>query len=1235
MTLRDHFRWLFVVSVIAAVASCSPKPGGIKPPTTGITGDNHTFFPITAGTAHALGRTVVPSDGPLSCESCHLATSSSFTEVTCTSCHTHDKSISDLLHSSVVEYGADAGFSSQSCLGCHPAGAKVPYDHANIAGSCATCHDISTPWARLPKAGFTHPEKGNSDCGACHVTTTWLDAGSAPSNVSDPANDITVNALIPFYAGTSISRLTPQVQSLSMPMNHATTEVTPAALTACANCHEGASSGSFFPGNLHSSLANHALASPATCSGCHAPSAPTGFVGPTATNPVRNPASGEMKHDAVAWLNGAPGTTRAVPFDCSVCHSAPTPALASSWGTGKTDAGPTLFHLPLKNANKPLVASCVDCHANSRPNSVLTSANGLPANLQFDHRVGDALGDCAGCHLKSATTWAAWSGGTVHAPGVPVPATCGSCHASERPTSLAGWVDPAFRNSPFDYVTNSSGITHGAGQDCAGCHTNTSNWSGGKFVHGPASLSATTCISCHLSQRPDLQAGTTPAAMATLLGFDHSVNGTGDCFGCHQATATANTYVNYNNPGTGALPNGDWKGGQPYPGSTLISSPTQFISIPQLTLNRSGANNLVTSTSSATATLYNAMLHISPAVPAALNAGPTNAPDNSKCWHCHTNTNGTVTAFANGKYHASLTNYRATPGGAVAPIAQPTTLCTSCHSQMRPNGIVEKAASILQPMDHSALFTAPVTINGQTVNGVGPLDCSTCHTSPGGVWSDGRLHARINTAVPTDCTVCHYPGMADAVSADVTLGTTFSMRHRSAQITFQNCKTCHLGALAKGASTPIASTLWQPGLLHPSVTAQPTTCLECHASSDPLPNASTQSSVIYAMPLGATATNKPQFMNHGSALVTGKDCVVCHAADAKKTGSAWNKATAFHPLSPNPATCKECHGLTNGGGAVSGTNNNLPLGLTNSTRVTTASASTGVPAGTLSQINHADSNVTSRDCKFCHTQAGASSVAGVQGKEWAVATFHLNFNAANPLVMNGTTGRCSSCHLNVKPGPGYTGQSHTAFTAASGSTDCSACHSFPGSGSAAAPNWLGAAGGVPTFIPVGGFTIPQPPATGASTQLGINNLPHPTVLAGVACTTCHALASGGKQAKGYDHKATALINPNCAACHEAGSNLVATPWNNAPTTASGAGDTRPFTLASVVPSFKGNSRAISYPKHFYPIGCYQCHREPGGTATTTTGAAFKTAWRFAHSTGAPMTNPATCNICHQNGGIPN
>src|SRR6267378_6438599 len=200
--------------------------------------------------------------------------------------------------------------------------------------------------------------------------------------------------------------------------------------------------------------------------------------------------------------------------------------------------------------------------------------------------------------------------------------------------------------------------------------------------------------------------------------------------------------------------------------------------------------------------------------------------------------------------------------------------------------------------------------------------------------------------------------MADATRSDLTNGIRYSMRHKSGQITFQSCQTCHGTALSKARNTPIASALWQVGAYHPALATQPRACVDCHAITKPAANASTQSSWTYALALGGTSTNGAQWMNHGSSSVAGKDCVVCHASDAKASGSAWSKSDSFHGHVPSSSSCKECHGLTNGGGSVAGTNNNLPVGLTNSSIVTSAAAdsTTSIPAGTLDQITHADVN---------------------------------------------------------------------------------------------------------------------------------------------------------------------------------------------------------------------------------------------------------------------------------------
>jgi hypothetical protein len=377
-------------------------------------------------------------------------------------------------------------------------------------------------------------------------------------------------------------------------------------------------------------------------------------------------------------------------------------------------------------------------------------------------------------------------------------------------------------------------------------------------------------------------------------------------------------------------------------------------------------------------------------------------------------------------------------------------------------------------------------------------------------------------------------------------------------------------------------------------------------------------------------------MNHGATAVVAADCAACHAADAGRTGSAWSKATLFHVAGITPGSCQVCHGTSNGGGSVPGVNNNLPSGLTSSRTLTTASANalTGVAVGTRDQITHADINVSAKDCGFCHTQAGRSTAAGIQGAEWAQARFHANITPSSALVINGTTGRCSNCHMNVRPGAAFTAMDHSAFTSVAGTQDCSACHSWPGTGGAAAPDWKGG-GNMPQFIAVGGFAIPNPPATLATTQAGITNLPHPTLAAGATCATCHAGGVGGKRAIGYDHL-SALASSACSACHEAGSNLVGTTWNGSSTQAGGAGDTRPTTITSLRAT-RGtgggsctltNAAALA---HFYPVQCGQCHKVPAGVGPVTTGTAYATAWIFPH-TESKMTNPGTCNMCHQGTG---
>lgn len=1095
--------------------------------------------------------------------------------------------------------------------------------HVNLTGSralvlngttarCSNCH-LSVKPAGVA-GGQDHStftsSPGSQDCSSCHAfpgtgtrsAPNWLGATPAPQDAFDPLKDVTVASWTPRFSGPTIVSAAQATQTFHMTMNHTAQAVDAGVLNTCTNCHRAAASGVYYPGLLHSSLANLGVPQPKVCIGCHDSAQPIGFVGENDTR--RTPQTGEMKHDAVEWSGTTPTTTRITTQDCSVCHLPPGAGVSATWQHGKAPDAGAVFHASLADAGLSQPASCLDCHANSRPTGlVVTSA------ASFDHST--ALGSCRDCHSSTAH----WSGGKYHLSSAPAPTTCLPCHDASRPTSTTTWMWN-YTTSPFDYVTNSLGASHGDGLDCGTCHPGAGtgtwgvnqNWQNGRFTHGPTTRSATSCSSCHTTQRPDLL---TPPANP---GYDHATNGTGDCIGCHLATVSRGTYVALQ-----PIPGGDWRGGQSYPGSSPINSPAQFVQVQSTALTRSGQK--VTGMTTTGVTLGNAMLHTSSVIPSQVFPGPAGAPDNNSCWHCHTSTGTTVTSFSNGLFHASLTNYKATPTSAVTPLPQPTTGCNDCHAQMRPPNIVSKTdagSTWLLPMDHAATLTTGTVSN---------LDCGKCHHTPGlGAtrWSDGKFHSNLSGANPTECVSCHYPLMTTAL-ADVTVPDSgiadYSMSHRSTMVTTQACATCHTAALAAAVTNPTTTLKWRPGAYHSTLTAttQPTACLDCHAATDPA--TTTQSTVTYTLALGGTASNGGQWMNHQDTTVNGKDCVTCHQADAKVTGSAWNHATTYHPRVTGVTVCATCHGTTNGKGTVIGTNNNLPLGLTNSSMLTTSSVSPGLYA----QINHADVNVTTYDCAVCHTQRGTSTVAGIAGKEWQQAKFHTNFGTSRALLMNGTTGRCSTCHFNVKP-PGLAGGlDHSSFTAASGSQDCTPCHSIPGTGTTAAPNWKGASA-VPTYLSVGGFVIPVPPgSTVGALQAGITNLPHPTVPNGVACTTCHPTATpGNRPAIGYDHKST-LITMKCAACHEAGSTLVSPVWS--PTT---HGDTRDLNTVTLT---KDQTNYTCGPKHFFPIDCDECHNLPTGNAIYTTPAfAQGTAWYVDHvhtpDNRGNMTNPSTCNQCH-------
>jgi len=175
--------------------------------------------------------------------------------------------------------------------------------------------------------------------------------------------------------------------------------------------------------------------------------------------------------------------------------------------------------------------------------------------------------------------------------------------------------------------------------------------------------------------------------------------------------------------------------------------------------------------------------------------------------------------------------------------------------------------------------------------------------------------------------------------------------------------------------------------------------------------------------------------------------------------------------------------------------------------------------------------------------------------------------------------------MNVKPGASFTAYTTARSTANLRDPGLQLRVTLARERHVREPEWLGA-GASPQYISVGAGSPSATPAATVTTQLGINNLPHPNV----GPVWSHLLPrdfSRRQIAIGYDHLSP-LINTNCGSCHEAGTNLIGTLWNGATAQASGAGDSRPITLASVTGKRPSPTR-----NHFYRWlqQCMWCRRE--------------------------------------------
>jgi Cytochrome c7 and related cytochrome c len=644
------------------------------------------------GTGGAIGKsaTHIPV-GTTNCFPCHSPSASGWkpssfnhTQVAvtarCATCHTGGFAPADGKSASHTPYQLVSATASANCDTCHKAGyvawtpAKL-HTSVKLASQCSACHLSVRP------SNATH--SGQTLCESCHKsTTTWSSAK----------------------------------------VDHGTFN----AATNCAGCHNGT-------GGVTGKHATHVPVGTASCFACHAPTLPdwkpSSFnhtqVAVTARCATCHtggfaPADGKSaSHTPYQLVSAAAGA------NCDTCHKA-----------GYVAWTPAKLH-----TNVNLAAQCSACHLSARPSNATHSgqtqceschkSTTTWSSAKVDHGTYNAATNCASCHNgtggvtgKPAThiPVGATSCFACHAPTLPdwkpsrfnhtqvaVTAQCASCHtgtfapADGKPTShipyqlvsssaaancdtchkagYAAWTPAKFHAnvtvtsqcSTCHLSVRPANATHAGQTQCETCHKSTSIWGGAKVDHATFNA-ATNCASCHNGSAAQGKHAT------------HIPVGATSCFACHSPTVP------------------DWR-------------PTKF-------------NHTQVPVTAQCATCHSGAF--SPADGKPANHIPYQLVATAASANCDTCHKGSLTTWANGKLHASVTV---------------NGQCKTCHA-----GAYTSQGADAKPANHIP--------EAQLLNGAA-MECNACHTSTTS-WSSRMNHNGSLGGGAGWCKSCHASGTSYA-----------------------------------------------------------------------------------------------------------------------------------------------------------------------------------------------------------------------------------------------------------------------------------------------------------------------------------------------------------------------------------------------------------------------------------------------------------------------------------------
>jgi hypothetical protein len=1146
----------------------------------------------------------------LPCESCHLNAIFKGTPQDCGTCHItgspYNATPKTATHIPTTNY----------CAACHNTISFRPdvhFDHAQVLGSCISCHNGTTAQSEGPK----HP-RTSQNCEACHTVISWsppkaVDHAQIPLAVSGFCiichNGVAAAGKSKGHVATNLECGDCHLTTTWLGANFDHTGI----LSGCTSCHNGTKAvgkqGSHMPTtnlceDCHTtglgtktpswvpSLFNHTQMSVSTCQTCHSGTVKIskGFV---PGQPV----------------NHVPPIPSAI--DCGVCHGN-TPS-AETWAVLAASI-PTL-HSGLS------VGNCLLCHAGQTfagvpapyiPMSISGVSPTKKTPLAPSHIPILAGTDCSACH---GAAYQAGGFGPATAMNAAkhafVSGTCDTCHDTGKSFYVGSGTPLQLR--PANHLTSAD--PRMATGDCSACHE-TKDWLSTMLPTGHMPNPANqACSVCHASAPADY----TPATLAAIPALHTGISG--NCGLCHGDTTTALTWFNGFTPKDALLTPAHI----PYlPGTDCSSCHAKTYAVNGFGPNSmSAAKHAFVPTACDTCHDTGKSFYVGSTTPLQLRPADHLSPvgtlqqQTGDCSGCHNTTDWTSNVMPAG--------HMPNPG------AQ---LCATCHIAI--SGTVASYATLASiAVLHTGISgncglchgaTAQLTFYNNNDNPKAAVltpshipylsgtDCSSCHAGNyiAGGFGPTAMSVAKHAFVPTSCDTCHEAGLSFYMGTSTPalqgrptdhLAPTGTAQQQTGDCSGchnttnwnttalpaghmpnpgnQACATCHTAITGAAASY---ATLASIAILHTGISSN---CQLCHGSPSGALTFYNNND-----PIKAAAGLSPVHIPY----LTGADCSSCHSANyvANGFGPATAMSVAKHAFVPT--TCNTCHDT--GASFYVGTGTPLQLRPT---------------SGTYNHLTSSNPNQATGDCSQCHNTTDWTALVLPAGHmpnpaNKACATCHAaipNYAtmAALPALHTGISTGCNQCHggavaltfYNNNDNPLAAPATHIpSFT----NNDCSACHTA---------NY----------------------ATGGFGPMNMTQATHVNVSA-TACKTCHEAglsfymgkASPGLQGRPADHTAGQQVAPNdCSLCHTTANwNTTVLPAGHMPN----PGNQGCNTCHTAAPTNYTTMAANSALHTGISSGCAQCHG-----LTQLSFYNNNDPPKAAPATHIPILSGTDCGACHK------